>query len=64
MAIDAELVASAIATSRSAQVSYWDALIAEAAARGGAGRLLTEDLADGATIAGVSIANPLRQHDA
>ncbi len=64
VAIDAGLVASAITTSRSAQLSYWDALIVEAAALGGCRRLLTEDLADGATIAGVSISNPFRQASA
>lgn len=39
-------------------IAFWDALIVEAARVAGAERLLTEDLADGAVIAGVRIENP------
>ncbi len=56
--IDAELVRAAIATSRSAQLSYWDALIVEAAAAAGCDRLLTEDLSHGVTIRSVRVENP------
>ena len=41
------------------QISFWDALIVAAAAKSGAATLLSEDLADGQTIAGVLIQNPL-----
>lgn len=56
--IDGELTRAAIATSQSAQLSYWDALIIEAAAAAGCDRLLTEDLTHGATIRSVQIQNP------
>jgi predicted nucleic acid-binding protein len=38
--------------------SFWDALILEAALRGGADRLLTEDLQHGQEIEGLRIDNP------
>jgi predicted nucleic acid-binding protein len=57
---DVELVLAAIDTSRSAQLSIWDALIIEAARRAGCDRVLSEDLADGQTIRGVRIENPFR----
>ncbi len=41
-------------------LSFWDALIVVAAARGGAERLLSEDLQHGRSIAGVRIENPFR----
>ena len=56
--IDGELARAAVATSRDAQLSYWDALIVEAAASAGCDRLLTEDLAEGAVIRSVRIENP------
>lgn len=40
------------------QLSFWDALIIQAARDGGCARVLSEDLSTGATIAGVLIANP------
>jgi predicted nucleic acid-binding protein len=57
---DAGLVRSAIGISRSARISFWDALIVAAAAVGGCDRVLTEDLADGASIGPVKIENPFR----
>lgn len=39
-------------------LSFWDALIVVAAIRGGAERILSEDLQDGRTIGGVRIENP------
>lgn len=42
-----------------AQISFWDALIVAAAEQAGATRLLSEDLNDGQTIAGIEIVNPL-----
>lgn len=56
--VDAELVRAASGTAQSAQLSYWDALIVEAAATAGCDRLLTEDLAAGTTIRSVRIENP------
>lgn len=56
--IDGELTESAIATSRDARISYWDALIVEAAAVSGCDVLLSEDLNAGQTISGVRIENP------
>ena len=56
--IDGELARAAVSTSRAARLSYWDALIVEAAAAAGCDRLLTEDLSDGATIRSVRVENP------
>jgi predicted nucleic acid-binding protein len=56
--LDTRLVATAIDLSTTAQISYWDALILAAAASAGCERVLTEDLQDGQTIAGVRIENP------
>jgi predicted nucleic acid-binding protein len=39
-------------------LSFWEALVVQAATVGGAGRLLTEDLQDGMVIEGVRIENP------
>ncbi|HET8928239.1 MAG TPA: PIN domain-containing protein [Microbacterium sp.] len=55
---DAALVAAAVETVRAHQVSYWDALIIEAAAVAGCDVLLSEDLADGSVMRGVRIENP------
>jgi predicted nucleic acid-binding protein len=40
------------------RASYWDALLLATAAEAGCTAILTEDLADGATLAGVRIVNP------
>jgi len=42
------------------QLSFWDALIVQAAREAGCAELLSEDLATGATIAGVRIVNPFK----
>lgn len=60
VAIDGDLVAAAIASAASWQVSYWDALIVEAARAAGAEVLLTEDLQDGWMLGGVTIVDPFR----
>ena len=39
-------------------LSFWDALILEAALRGGADTLLTEDLQHGQRIEGLTVVNP------
>jgi predicted nucleic acid-binding protein len=58
VAIDGSLVASAIAGSRSWNISIWDALIIRAAETAGCRRVLSEDLADGATYGSVLVENP------
>ena len=40
------------------QVALWDAMIVEAAARGGCDRLFSEDFQHGAEIRGVLVENP------
>jgi predicted nucleic acid-binding protein len=42
------------------RISWYDSLIVAAAAMAGCNKLLTEDLQDGATLAGVRIENPFR----
>jgi predicted nucleic acid-binding protein len=56
--IDAPLVLAAVETSRTVQISLWDALIVEAASRVGCERILSEDLNAGQVIRGVRIENP------
>lgn len=56
--VDAELVLDAAALEDEARLSFWDALIAEAARRAGAERLVSEDFAPGQRIAGLTIVNP------
>jgi predicted nucleic acid-binding protein len=56
--VNVPLVLSAVDTSRTAQVSLWDALIIEAASRAGCERVLSENLNAGQVIRGVRIENP------
>jgi predicted nucleic acid-binding protein len=56
--IDVALILAASKLGDRHKISFWDALIVEAADRSGATRLLTEDLQDGRRIRGVVIANP------
>ena len=56
--VDAPLVLAAVDTSRTVQISLWDALIVEAASRAGCMRVLTEDLNTSQMIRGVRIENP------
>lgn len=46
------------------QLSYWDALIVQAARQSGCVQLLTEDLHAGAQIAGVRVVNPFEPSSA
>ncbi len=62
--LDPALVRAAIQTSRSAQISYWDALIVASAGAGGCERLLSEDLNDGQLIGSVRVQNPFRERPA
>lgn len=56
--VDVGLIFDAAALEEQAQLSFWDALIVEAARRAGAMRLVSEDLQSGRLIAGVVIENP------
>jgi predicted nucleic acid-binding protein len=58
--VDAELVLSAIRRSQGDSISFWDSLIIDAALRGGAERLWSEDLQHGRVIDGMRIENPFR----
>ena len=58
--IDPPLILLAIQRSRKAKVSFWDALILEAALIAGATLLYSEDFQDGAIYGGLRIANPFR----
>jgi len=58
MQVDASLILAASALEERHQLSFWDALIIEAARRGGARRLVSEDLQAGRRIAGLLIENP------
>ena len=56
--VDPPLIVAASALEEQHSLSFWDALIIEAARRAGASRLVSEDLQHGRRIAGLVIANP------
>jgi predicted nucleic acid-binding protein len=56
--VDARLIVAASVLEERHSLSFWDALIVEAAQRGGATRLLSEDMQDGRRIGDVMITNP------
>ena len=56
--VDVPLVLAASELEERHRLSFWDALVVEAARRAGATRLMTEDLQPGRDIAGVRIENP------
>ena len=59
--VDVPMILAAAGRVRSASISFWDALIVEAALVSGATRLLTEDLQDGHVFDGVlRVENPFR----
>ena len=58
MQVDVEMILDAATLEDEAQLSFWDALIVEAARRAGADRIVSEDFGAGRRIAGVSIVNP------
>jgi predicted nucleic acid-binding protein len=60
--VDVELILDATALEERAQLSFWDALIVEAARRGGAARIVSEDLQDGRRIANIPIEDPFGAH--
>lgn len=59
--IEPSLILTASQLQEQHHVSFWDALVIEAARVAGAGRLLTEDLQDGQDIAGIRVENPFRE---
>jgi predicted nucleic acid-binding protein len=56
--VDVALILAASQLEERHTLSFWDALIVEAARRAGANRLVTEDLQTGRKLAGVVIDNP------
>ena len=56
--IDASLVQLALQRVQQSQISYWDALIVEAAIRSGATILYTEDMHHGAQYGALELRNP------
>jgi predicted nucleic acid-binding protein len=56
--VDRELVNAAVISGQRWQLSHWDALVVEAARVSGCNRVLTEDLATGASYDGITIENP------
>lgn len=56
--VDIEMLLRAMAGSRRHRLSFWDALIVEAALAGGCQLLLSEDLQHGRQIGGLRIENP------
>lgn len=56
--VDIAVILAAISRTKTMSVSFWDALIVEAAHKGGADKLLTEDLQDGQIVDGLQIENP------
>jgi predicted nucleic acid-binding protein len=59
--IDGESLLEAIEIHSRHQYSFWDSLILQAAQKGGASRLLSEDLVEGQIVNGVKIENPFIQ---
>jgi predicted nucleic acid-binding protein len=58
--IDPPLILSAIRRSLQDSISFWDSLIIDAALKGGAERLCSEDLQHGRIVNGMRIENPFR----
>jgi predicted nucleic acid-binding protein len=56
--VDAKMVVRAAERSEAEMLSFWDALIVEAALAAGAERILSEDLQDGREHSGVTVHNP------
>jgi predicted nucleic acid-binding protein len=58
VAASAGAVRTALTTAASGRASYWEALLVNTAAEAGCTAILTEDLSDGTTLAGVRVINP------
>lgn len=61
-AASAGAVRSALRIASMGRTAYWDALLLATAAEAGCTAILTEDLADGTTLAGIRIINPFAGH--
>jgi predicted nucleic acid-binding protein len=61
--VDPPLIVAASALEEQHSLSFWDAMIVEAARRAGATRLVTEDIQHGRRIAGLVIENPFAALD-
>jgi predicted nucleic acid-binding protein len=55
-------VLAAIALQKQAQLSFWDAMVVQAASESGCDVLWTEDMNDGQLLRGVRIRNPFTAH--
>jgi predicted nucleic acid-binding protein len=55
-----ESILEALQVEEHYQISFWDALVVQAAEASGAAVLYSEDLSDGQTYRGVRVVNPLR----
>jgi predicted nucleic acid-binding protein len=58
MQVDVPLLLAASELEERHTLSFWDAMVVEAARRAGAARLVTEDLQPGRSIGGVAVENP------
>ena len=58
LAASPSAVRTALITAAGGRAAYWDALLLATAAEGGCSAVLTEDMADGATLDGVRVVNP------
>jgi predicted nucleic acid-binding protein len=56
--VQADLLEAAWRVEARGEVSFWDALVVAAARSAGCTRLLTEDLAEGRRLGGVTVASP------
>ena len=56
--IDSELIVSAIHRSRNSRLSFWDALIVQAAIEGHASTLYSEDMQHAQTLGSLRVVNP------
>lgn len=61
VATDRDLVVDAAATATRHELSIFDAMVVEAAARSGCSELWTEDLSNGTTLRGVRIVDPFTE---
>lgn len=59
--VDTALILAASELEEQHRLSFWDALVVEAARRAGATKLVSEDLQTGRRIRGVTIENPFAQ---
>ena len=56
--IDSKMILSAIHRSRNNQLSFWDALVVQAAIEGHAGTLYSEDMQHGQMLDSLRVVNP------